>query len=121
MQSRRTSVREAEYVVEKAVLLVPHVLVRCADAVHSVGDPGVMLNELVGDILVHGIVLAQDESHLEHALAIKRHPRRSVGLFQRSACRKLRAAVEYANVVQPEKSARKNVPAGGVLAVHPPI
>ena len=56
-----------------------------------------------------------------HALAVERHPGRPVRLLQRSARRKLRAPVEYADVVQSQKAPGEDVAPGGVLPVHPPV
>ena len=92
-----------------------------ADAVHGIGNPHEMLDELEGDLLVHRVVFGQDQGDLQHALAVERHPGRPVRLLQRSARRQLRAAVEDADVVQPQEAAGEHVAPGGVLAVHPPV
>ena len=92
-----------------------------ADAVHRIGDPHEMLDELEGDLLVHRVVFGQDEGHLQHVLAVERHPRRAVRLLQRAAGRELRAAVEDADVVQTQKAAGEDVAPGGVLAIDPPV
>src|SRR3989441_10106261 len=56
-----------------------------ADAVHRVGDPHEMLDELVGDLFVHRVVFGEKEGDLQHVLAVKRHPGRPVRLLQRAA------------------------------------
>ena len=48
------------------------------------------------------------------------NPRRAVSLLEVAAGRQRRAAVEDADVVQPEKPAFKEVIAKAVFAVHPP-
>jgi len=53
--------------------------------------------------------------------AVHRHPARAVGLVQVTAGRQLGAAVEDADVVEPQKAALKNVLPFHVLAVHPPV
>jgi hypothetical protein len=63
-----------EQIVKESVLLIPHLVVAVANAVHGVGDPGEMLDETVGKFLVHGVVVAQNERNLKHALAVESHP-----------------------------------------------
>ena len=92
-----------------------------AAAVHRIGDPHEVLDELEGDLLVHRVVLGQDERHLQHALAVERHPRRPVRLLQRAAGRQRRAAVEDADVVQTQEAAGEDVAPRGVLAIDPPV
>ena len=111
LQPHGLAVRQPQQVVEEAVLLVPHLVVMLADAVHRVGDPHEVLDELEGDLLVHRVVLGEDQRHLEHALAVERHPRRPVRLLERPARRQLRAAVEDADVVEPEEAAGEHVAA----------
>ena len=121
LQPHGLAVGQPQQVVEEPVLLVPHLVVMLADAVHGVGDPHEVLDELEGDLLVHRVVLGQDQRHLQHALAVERHPRRPVRLLQRAARRQLRAAVEDADVVEAEEAAGEHVLAGGILPVHPPV
>ena len=92
-----------------------------AHAVHRVGDPHEVLDELERDLLVHRVVLGQDQRHVQHALAVERHPRRAVRLLERSARGQLRAAIEDPDVVEAKETAGEDVAAGRVLAVHPPV
>ena len=110
-----------QQVVEEPVLAVPHVVVVVAHAIHGVRDPEEMLEEPVGDLLVHRIRLAEDERDLQHVLAVERHPRRAVRLVEMATGRQLGAAIEHADVVQPEEAAGKHVAPLRVLAVHPPV
>ena len=112
---------QPQQVVEEPVLLVPHLVVMLAHAVHRVRDPHEVLDELERDLLVHWVVLRQDQRHVQHALAVERHPRRPVRLLQRSARRQLRAAIEDPDVVEAEETAGEDVATGRVLAVHPPV
>ena len=121
LQAHRLAVGQPQQVVEEAVLLVPHLVVMLAAAVHRIGNPHEMLDELEGDLLVDRVVLGQDEGHLQHVLAVERHPRRPVRLLQRAAGRQRRAAVEDADVVQAQKAAGEDVAPGRVLAVDPPV
>ena len=121
LQTHRLAVGQPQQIVEESVLLVPHLVVMLADAVHRVGDPHEMLDELEGDLLVHRVVFGQDQGDLQHALAVERHPGRAVRLLQRAARRELRAAVEDADVVQTQKSAGEHVAPCGILAVDPPV
>src|SRR5207302_9991246 len=52
--------------------------------------------------------------------AIKSHPRSAVRLLQKSAGRQRFGAVENADVIEPEKTAREKIVAFVVFAVHPP-
>ena len=63
---------------------------------------------------------ASSRADLEHVLAEQRHPGGAVSLLQMAAGGQRRAAVEDANVVQPQKAAFKEVLAEAVFAVHPP-
>ena len=72
-------------------------------------------------VLVHRVVFGQDQRHLQHALAVERHPRRAVGLLERAAGRQLGAAVEDADVVEAEEPAREDVAARRILPVDPPV
>ena len=55
-----------------------------AEAVHRVGNPHEMLDELEGDLLVLALAFGQTEGNMEHALAIERHPCRAVSLLERA-------------------------------------
>ena len=60
------------------------------------------------------------ESDLEHVLAEQGHPGGAVGLLQMASGGQWRAAVENADIVEPEKPALEEASAKPVLAVHPP-
>ena len=92
-----------------------------ADAVHRVGDPHEVLEEVEGVLLVLRVVLGQDEGHLDHVLAVEGHPGGAVGLLQRAAGGERRAAVEDADVVEAQEPAGEDVAPLRVLAVHPPV
>ena len=80
-----------------------------------------MLEELEGDLFVHRVVFAKYQGHLQHVLAVKRHPGGAVRLLQRAARGELRAAVEDADVVQSEKAAGEDVAPRRILAIDPPV
>ena len=71
-------------------------------------------------VLVGRVVGGELDGDLEHVLAEERHPRGAVGLLEVAAGRQRRAAVEDADVVEPEEAALEDVLAEAVLAVHPP-
>ena len=73
--------------------------------VHGAGDQQEMLRELRRQILIGRVVRRELEGDLEHVLAEQRHPGRAVGLLQMAAGRQRRAAVEDADIVEPEKAA----------------
>ncbi|HYX59139.1 MAG TPA: hypothetical protein VE888_09030, partial [Streptosporangiaceae bacterium] len=120
LHARTRAVGQAEHVVEKAVLLVPHLVGVFTERVHRGRDPEEMLDELEHEPLVGLIMLQQSQGKLEHVLAEHRHPGRAVSLLQPSAGRQRRAAVEHADVVQAEEAPLEHIAAGGILAVHPP-
>src|SRR2546429_9896003 len=72
------------------------------------------------DLFVHRVVFGENEGDLQHVLAVDRHPGRPVRLLQSAARGELGTPVEYANVVQTQKSPGEHVAPGGVLAVDPP-
>ena len=48
------------------------------------------------------------------------HPTRAVTLFKMAAVAERGAAVEYANVIESEKSALENIIPFEIFAIHPP-
>ena len=62
LQALRRAVGQAQQVVEEAVLLVPHLVVVLAHAVHGGGDPEEVLEELAGDLLVDRVVVGASSS-----------------------------------------------------------
>ena len=92
-----------------------------ADAiVDRVRDVEEVLEELRRHVLVGVVLSRQLERDGEHVEAEHRHPARAVALIEARAAGQLLAAIEHADVVEPEEAALKDVPAFGVLAVHPP-
>ena len=79
-----------------------------------------MLEEFTGQVLVDRFFARQLEGDREHRAAVKRHPRRSVGLIEDGAVGKLLVAIEDADVVQPKEPAAEDVAAGHVFSIHPP-
>src|ERR1044071_3602946 len=57
----RLPVRKPQQIIEKSILLIPHLIMVIADSIHRIGDPYEMLEELEGDILIHGVVVAKDQ------------------------------------------------------------
>src|SRR5690349_4570631 len=92
-----------------------------ADAVHGVGNPGEMLNEVKGDLLIHWVVIGENDGDLQHALAVEGHPCRAIRLLQGSAGWKRGAAVKYADVVQPQEATSEDIAACGIFPVDPPV
>ena len=110
----------AEHVVEEAVLLVPELVPVHADTIHGSGDPEEVLVEFGGELLVDRVVQRELQRDLQHALTVERHPRRAVGLLEVAACGQRGAAVEDADVVEPEEPPLEDVLAVTVLAIDPP-
>src|SRR5205823_6781094 len=91
-----------------------------ADTIHGSGDPEEVLVEFGGELLVDRVVQRELQRDLQHALTVERHPRRAVGLLEVAACGQRGAAVEDADVVEPEKPPLEDVLAVTVLAIDPP-
>ena len=110
-----------EQIVEETLLGIPHLIVVLADPIHGIRDPEEMLQEPESDVLIHGVVLRQNECDLQHVLAVERHPRRAIRLVEMTTCGKLGTAIEHPNIVQPEKSTGEDIPSLGILPVDPPV
>ncbi len=115
------AIGQDQYIVEKALLFVPHLILLLAHAVHGAGNPQEVLDELVDELLIVGVMLGEFGRHREHVQTEKGHPRGAVGLFEVPAGGQRRAPVEDADVVQPQKAAVEEVAPGRVLAVDPPV
>ena len=98
-------------VVVELVVLVPEPHALLADAVDRGGDRQEVLEELGRDVLVDGIVQRQLERDAQHVQAVHRHPARAVGLLDVPPVGKRPAAVEDADVVEPEEAALEDVAA----------
>ncbi len=79
-----------------------------------------MLEEFTGDVLVYMIVFRELQGDAHEVQCIHGHPAGAVGLVDVAAGGQLRAAVEYSDVVQAQKSALEDIAALVVLAVDPP-
>src|SRR5262245_41373721 len=79
-----------------------------------------MFEELARHVLVTRVLDGQFERDRQHVEAVHCHPARSVCLFYRSSGRKLRAAVEHADVVAAEKPAFEHIVSQVILAIDPP-
>src|SRR5215831_16920184 len=89
--------------------------------VHARGDPEEVLDELdhhVREAVVDGSDLNRE---LDHVLAEQCHPGCAVGLLEVAARGERGAAVEYADVVEPQETALEDALAGPILAVDPPV
>src|SRR5262245_26130119 len=79
-----------------------------------------MLEKFDSQILIRGVLLRQFERNIEHRQTVEAHPRRTIRLVDIPARREPRAAVEQADVIQPQEAALKNIAAFGVFAIDPP-
>src|SRR5207237_3593908 len=84
------------------------------------GNVNEMFPELAGHIFVTGIFFSQLQCDGEQVQRIHRHPTCAVRLFNVTASGQGRAAVEYADIVQPKEAALKDVHALSIFAVYPP-
>ena len=110
-----------QHVIKKAVLLVPQAKAVIAQMVHGAGNVDEVLPEFAGDIL--------DTSGRPPQVPA-RWPAYRASTWPSNWCRQIardvsagrqkRAAIEDANVIQPQEAALKDVPAFGVFAVDPP-
>src|SRR5271167_331856 len=107
-----------EDVVIEAVLLVPHA--GGADLVHRAGDQHKLDSEGRRQIFIDRIVRRELKGNLEHVLGIEGHPCGAIGLLEVASGWQWRAAVEDADIVEPEKPPFEEIPAEAVFAVNPP-
>src|SRR5215831_16138031 len=103
-------------VVEETIVLVPKLNPFFTPMIHGMRDVDEMLEELRGDVLVNGILPSQLQRNRQHIQAVHAHPSRAVRLLDMTACGERRAAIEDADIVQPEKPTLENILAFGVLA-----
>ena len=99
----RASIGQTQDVVVEAVLFVPH-SVR-ADPVHRTGDQHELDRVVRRQFFVGRIVCGELEGDLEHVLTKQGDPSGPVRLFEMASGRQWRAAVEHADIVEPEKPA----------------
>ena len=88
--------------------------------VHGVGDIEEVLPEFAGYILIRRIFARQFEGDRHQVQGVHGHPAGTIGLLDIFASVERLAAIEYADIIQPQKSALENVLALRVLSVHPP-
>src|SRR5580692_6988499 len=80
-----------------------------------------MLQESKRNVLVHRVVLSQNQRDLQHAQTVEGHPGGAVSLIQMPSAGQRRAAIKYANVVEPEEATGEHVAPIWIFTVHPPI
>src|SRR5215470_13337706 len=96
-------------VVKKPIFAIPHLIVMFANPIHGICDPQEVLEEPEGNVLIHGIVIRQNQRNLQHVLAVERHPGSAVGLIQMATRGKGSAAIKDPDVVQSEKATGEDV------------
>src|SRR5438094_10636393 len=79
-----------------------------------------MLEKFGSDVFVDMVGERQLERNAHQVQRVHRHPGGAVRLVHVAAIRQFCVAVEYADVVEPEKPALENIPPLDVLAVDPP-
>ena len=114
------AVRVREHVVEKTVLLIPHLDAAAAHVLHRGADVNVVLEKLRGRRLVSLVLPRQLERDAHHVQAKHPHPARAVGLLKRRPVGQFLAAVQDGDVVEAEEAALENVVALAVHLVDPP-
>src|ERR1700733_6300430 len=113
-----TTVWQAKDVVVEPILLVPHTL--RPGLIHGACDPKKMIDKLFSHGFVKAVVGRQLYGDLQHVLAEQGDPRRAICLLQVAAGGQSRAAVEDADVVQPQKATFEEIVAKAVFAIYPP-
>src|SRR4029453_19249851 len=86
-------IREAQHVVEKALLPIPHARI-FTHMNHRRGNPQKMFDELEGHVYIGRIGHGELRDDLEHVQAEQPHPGRAVRLLQVATGRQWCAAVE---------------------------
>ncbi len=120
MKRNVSSARRVQHVVIKLVLFVPKPDTLSAEIVHGGGDAEEMLEKLGRDVFVNRIFTSELERDPHHVEAKHSHPAGAIALLEPAAVRERGVAVEYADIIEPEKTALENVVAFGIFAVHPP-
>src|ERR1700688_889258 len=90
------------------------------DVVHGCSNRQKVLEELERDIFIRRIGEREFQGDSHHIQAKHAHPTGTVTLLQVATGGQRSAAVKYANVVQAQKAALKDVLALRVLAIDPP-
>src|SRR5580704_2546137 len=108
-----------QVVIEKSVLLIPERHEWIPDAIHGIGDEDVVLPEFAGNIFINGVLFGQQKGGSKHVFGESSHPACAIRLSKQVALRKF-VAIEYTNVIHPQKSTLENIFAQCVLAVDPP-
>ena len=116
----RAAVRQPQHVVEESVLLVPHLVLVRAHAVHGARDRQRVAEELLDELLVVRLVQCELDRDAQHLLAEEHHPGGAIRLVEVATGGQRRGAVEHPYVVETEKAAVEHIGAGAVLAVDPP-
>ena len=114
------AVRLDEFVVIELVGLVPHADAGAAEVSHGTGDVQEVVEELGREFLKDRVADRQLQGDSHQRKGIRRDPGGAVRLIQHRPRRQRLAAIEDADVVEPEKTALEHIAAGHVFAVHPP-
>src|SRR6516165_680042 len=114
------SAGEVHHIVIEFVLIIPQADAITADVGHCFGDIEKMFEKFGGNVFVYMIGECQFEGNAHQIERVHRHPSSAVGLVDVTSARQRCVAVEYADIVESQKSALENIPALDVLAVHPP-
>ena len=109
-----------KHVVIKTIFRVPQLDTLAAEVVHRFANIDEVFEEFAGDVFVGGIFSGELERDRQHVQTVHTHPAGAVGLLDVAAGRKRFAAIEHADIVEPEKAALENVAAFGVFAIDPP-
>src|SRR5271157_717884 len=91
-----------------------------ATVVHRLSDINKMLKEFAGHVFISRVFARQLHGDGEHVEAVHPHPTGAVGLLNVAAGGKRFGAVKHPDVVESQEPSLENVPAIGVLAIHPP-
>src|SRR3954452_7430979 len=109
-----------QHIVEELILFIPEIDALLTPVIHGAGTMHKMLEELRRDIFIGGIGHRQLEGHHHQVQAIHAHPAGRIALLKTTAVREWCAAIEDADIVEPEEAALKDVLAIGVLAIDHP-
>src|SRR5271169_6702402 len=111
---------EVHDIVIEFVLLVPQADPVAADIGQSLGNIEEVLEKFGSDVFINVVLQRELEGNAHQVERVHRHPRSAVGLVDVTSARQRFVAVEYADIVEPEKPALENISALDVLAVDPP-
>ena len=107
-----------QHIVVEFIFFVPET--NSSQIVHSGGNAEEMFEKLGRDIFVNVIFTGEFNRNPHQVQRKHSHPTRAIALFKMATVGKGGAAIEYADVIEPEESSLKDIVTFGIFPIHPP-